>query len=599
MLPTTAGGSSFSVQLPDEAATHRFMRDIALELLPGDLITLSGDLGAGKTTFARALIRHLAGDETIEVPSPTFTLIQTYELENLSVVHADLYRVSGASELAELGFDDFPEDAIVLLEWPDRAAGFLPPDRLDIAFTVAPQRGETFRNVRVTGHGNFIPRVERMAAVRSFLDESGFNQADRIRIQGDASTRSYERLVLDDQSYILMNSPRRPDGPPVRDGKPYSAIAHLAEDVGAFIAMSKGLRSAGASAPALYFADNEKGLVILEDLGDEKMVEGEPPAPIAERYEAAVDLLAALHRKPLPPALPISPRVEYSLPLYDIDAFLIEIELLLDWYLPRMKATISPDAREAFLKLWREALQPVLESPATWVLRDFHSPNLLWLPEREGIERVGLLDFQDAVLGPAAYDLASLLQDARVDTAEGMEITLLGRYARMRREADPQFDTAAFVKIYATVAAQRATKILGIFARLDMRDGKPQYLRHMPRIWGYLAALARASFAHAAARVVCDACSDIEDAMKMPDSRIAMPKRAIVLAAGLGTRMRPYSDKVPKPLVRVSGKSLIDYALDRLADAGVEQAVVNVHYMADALETPSRQAHAAAHHHFR
>src|SRR3954452_7468726 len=108
MLPTPAGGSSFSLQLPDEAAMHRFMRDIALGLEPGDLITLSGDLGAGKTTFARALIRHLAGDETIEVPSPTFTLIQTYDFEKISVVHADLYRIGNASELTELGFGDLP-----------------------------------------------------------------------------------------------------------------------------------------------------------------------------------------------------------------------------------------------------------------------------------------------------------------------------------------------------------------------------------------------------------------------------------------------------------------------------------------------------------
>jgi aminoglycoside/choline kinase family phosphotransferase len=216
------------------------------------------------------------------------------------------------------------------------------------------------------------------------------------------------------------------------------------------------------------------------------VVEGDPPAPITERYEAAVDLLATLHGKMLPPVLPIAPRVEYPLPTYDLDAFLIELELLLDWYLPRMKAKIAPLARNTFTTLWRDALRPVLDSPQTWVLRDFHSPNLLWLPERQGIERVGLLDFQDALLGPAAYDLASLLQDARVDTAESMEITLLGRYARLRREATPDFDTADFVKIYATVAAQRATKILGIFARLDMRDGKPQYLRHMPRIWGYL-----------------------------------------------------------------------------------------------------------------
>ena len=120
------------------------------------------------------------------------------------------------------------------------------------------------------------------------------------------------------------------------------------------------------------------------------------------------------------------------------------------------------------------------------MLRDFHSPNLLWLAERDGVARVGLLDFQDAVMGSPAYDLASLAQDARVDVPEMMEIALLSRYARARRAADPTFDAPAFARAYATLAAQRASKILGIFARLDRRDGKPQYLRHMPRVWAYL-----------------------------------------------------------------------------------------------------------------
>jgi aminoglycoside/choline kinase family phosphotransferase len=132
--------------------------------------------------------------------------------------------------------------------------------------------------------------------------------------------------------------------------------------------------------------------------------------------------------------------------------------------------------------------------PATWVLRDFHSPNLIWLPERNDVARIGILDFQDALMGPAAYDVASLLQDARVDIPEELELALLGQYAYARRAVDPSFDTNAFVRCYATLAAQRATKILGIFARLDRRDGKPQYLRHIPRIWRYL----QRSMAHAA-----------------------------------------------------------------------------------------------------
>src|SRR5262245_28153054 len=147
MLPTTSGGSSFPVALANEQATHRFVIDIATALEPGDLITLSGDLGAGKTTFARALIRHLAGDVAIAVPSPTFTLMQGYELPQFPLVHADLYRLEGPGELAELGFDDLPSGAVVLLEWPDRAAGFLPPDRLDLTFPLAPPLGSDQPNV--------------------------------------------------------------------------------------------------------------------------------------------------------------------------------------------------------------------------------------------------------------------------------------------------------------------------------------------------------------------------------------------------------------------------------------------------------------------
>src|SRR5207344_633071 len=126
MLPLTSGGSSFTVALANEQATERLVNDIAGSLEPGDLVTLSGDLGAGKTTFARAVIRYLAGDPSLEVPSPTFTLMQTYDLRQFPLVHADLYRLSGSAELAELGFDDLPDGAVVLLEWPDRAAGFLP-----------------------------------------------------------------------------------------------------------------------------------------------------------------------------------------------------------------------------------------------------------------------------------------------------------------------------------------------------------------------------------------------------------------------------------------------------------------------------------------
>jgi tRNA threonylcarbamoyl adenosine modification protein YjeE len=486
MFFTSSGSYSFTVDLANEAATYRLVRDVAALIEAGDMVTLSGDLGAGKTTFARAFIRYVAGDDTIEVPSPTFTLTQTYTLPRFSLVHTDLYRLSGPAELTELGFDDATESVVTLLEWPDRATGFLPADRLDIALTLAPQQGPNARSARVTGYGSFAARAERILTIRQFLDRSGFGQAERRRIQGDASTRSYERLTRDRATYILMNSPKRPDGPPVRDGKPYSAIAHLAESVTPFVAMAHALRGRGFSAPAVFAADRDAGLLIIEDLGDELVVGGDPPTPDEMRYEAATSLLAELHSETLQSVIPVEPGVEYQIPQYDMDAFLIEVELLLDWYLPKLEIKVSDTKRGAYRALWREALLPITLDEETWVLRDFHSPNLLWLPEREGTARVGLLDFQDAVMGPAAYDVASLLQDARVDVPESLEIALLSRYTRARRSAYPPFDAANFARAYATLAAQRASKILGIFARLERRDGKPQYLRHLPRIWGYL-----------------------------------------------------------------------------------------------------------------
>jgi aminoglycoside/choline kinase family phosphotransferase len=401
-------------------------------------------------------------------------------------VHADLYRLSGAAELAELGFEDLPADAVTLLEWPDRAAGSLPPDRLDIAITLAPELGLEHRNLVITGYGAFGPRAERMAAARKFLDESPYADAERRRIAGDASARSYERLTMGDRHVILMNSPRRPDGPPVRSGLPYSAVAHLAEDVKPFVALAQGLKERGFSAPEIYAADLDAGFLVLEDLGSDCVVEGDPPEPMGHRYQTALDMLIALHKLSLPDTLPVEPGVSHRIPPYDLDAMLIEVELLPDWYLPHRGAPATASARETYLALWRDALFPVLDMPMTWVLRDFHSPNLLWLPERDGIARVGLLDFQDAMMGPGAYDVASLLQDARVDVSEEIEIELLGRYVRTRKAADMAFDIPAFVKVYSTLAAQRASKILGIFARLDRRDGKPQYLRHLPRVWGYL-----------------------------------------------------------------------------------------------------------------
>ena len=211
-------------------------------------------------------------------------------------------------------------------------------------------------------------------------------------------------------------------------------------------------------------------------------MEGDPPAPIEERYAAAVDVLVALHGQTPARARCRSRRsVQHTLPRYDLDAMLIEAELLLDWYLPRLGASdLRGDPRGLSWRCGARRCRRVIEADLTWVLRDFHSPNLLWLPERQGIARVGLLDFQDAVIGPAAYDLASLLQDARVDVPELMEVALLGRYVQH--------------------AARRPTRIS---IRRPSSRPTPRWRRSAPR---RSSASSRGSTAATASRNTCVTC---------------------------------------------------------------------------------------------
>jgi tRNA threonylcarbamoyl adenosine modification protein YjeE len=440
--------------------------DIANSLQRGDTVTPPGDLGAGKTTSARALIRYLAGDALVEVPSPTFTLMQTYDLPQFTLVHVDLYRLSGSGDLAELGLDDLPEGAVVLIEWPDRAVGILPPDRLDVALTLAPKLKLEFRHARVTGYGSFGPRVDRMASARQFIAESGYSEALRVRMQGDASTRSYERLALGDKHVILMNMPRRPDGPPIRSGKPYSAVAHLADSVVPFVAMANGLRQYGFSAPIIHHADLDHGLLILEDLGDERVVSGDPPAPIQERYETAVDVLLELHEQQLPDTLPVAPHVEYRIPSYDMNAFRSK---------PNPGGLVPAAARRGGSwipnadRSGRSAsCHPAIESPPTWVLRDLF-PNLLWLRSAAENARLGILDFQDAVMGRPPT-ISPRCCRTHAWTCPNRLRSRCSAVTRGRSRTDPELRCGAIHQALRDAsAAQRASKILGIFARLDIR----------------------------------------------------------------------------------------------------------------------------------
>lgn len=471
--------SSLTIELSDEAATSRLGADLAAAAKPGDVLLLQGDLGAGKTTLARGFIRAMSADRAIDVPSPTFTLVQTYEAR-IPVVHLDLYRIGAPSEVEELGLFDGADASVTLIEWPDRAAGYLPGDPVTIDLA---HQGDG-RVATISGPLAAMARFSRSLAIRSFLAKAGHAEANRTFLLGDASTRAYE--TIDTQPMrILMNAPRLPDGPPIRDGKPYSQIAHLAESVIPFVGVDKAMLANGFCAPQIYAEDLDQGLLLIEHLGTDTVLDPDG-RPIAERYIAAAGTLAAMHLKSWPRDMPAAPGVVHRLPAYDREALGIETELVLDWYMPAEAGRPANEQDRAdYRAAWAGVFDRLERAEKSLVLRDYHSPNIIWRGEQSGNDRIGIIDFQDGLWGPSAYDVASLGQDARVTISRELEAQILDAYRAARRAAGA-FDEAAFDEAYAIMAAQRNSKILGIFVRLNVRDGKPQYLKHLPRIRDYV-----------------------------------------------------------------------------------------------------------------
>ncbi len=473
-----------SVDLDELAVLARVLAPL---LKAGDVLLLLGEIGAGKTAFARALIRTLAGDARLDVPSPAFALHQIYETPRLRVSHFDFYRLKGELEVAELGLDDVLASDLVIAEWPERAGDRLPASRLEIGFeeTADPER----RRLTLTGREAFAPRLARFKPMLDLLRAAGWDRAAIEPLGGDASVRLYYRLHRDGETALLMDWPRQPDGPPIRDGLPYSHIAHLAEGVTPFAAIASALRDAGIAAPRVLAQDLEAGLLLIEDFGDavyQTMARrGDDMRPL---YPLAVEALIALRFSPPPPVISCGGAV-HTLPRYDAQALGIEVELLIDWYVPFVTGQPArPEQRASFIELWREQIGWLLaQGESAWVLRDYHSPNLIWRAGETGLARLGVIDFQDALIGHSAYDLVSLLQDARIDLPAGLEAEMFDAYCAATIARQPDFARAAFSRAYAVLGAQRNTKILGIFARLALRDGKRGYLQHLPRIERYVA----------------------------------------------------------------------------------------------------------------
>lgn len=330
--------------------------------------------------------------------------------------------------------------------------------------------------------------IDREAALDAFLDRAGWAGAERHPLPGDASTRRYVRVKRGRDTAMLMDAPvtaETPAAPPEaspddRKALGYNALARLSgANLAAYTCLAQALCERGFSAPSVIDGDFTHGYLLSEDLGDDLFARL-LPGKVHEGtlYSKAVDVLAAIYRCSFPNALEAHGQ-QWSLQPYDTVAMMAEADLFLDWYLEQYaEVELDAAAREEWHHHWTTALRRLDACPPGLVLRDYHAENLIYLPGREAEAAIGLLDFQDAVIGHPAYDLVSLLEDARRNVDRKLAVPLKARFVAQAGIDDP----AAFDAAYSVLGAQRNAKILGIFVRLAQRDGKARYLDYLPRV---------------------------------------------------------------------------------------------------------------------
>lgn len=333
---------------------------------------------------------------------------------------------------------------------------------------------------------------DREALLIDFLQHAGLADAARTPLPGDASTRRYERLTAPDgRTLMLMDQPPSAESavapehatPQERTALGYNAEARLAGgSIAAFAAIAGWLRARGLSAPQVGARDVENGFAILEDLGADVFAAHE--TGLETLYGAAVDALAALHESQ-PPAVIEADGERWPLHPYDALAYRSGLDPFLEWW-PAFAGLppLSDEARVEWRTLWTPVIALGAEAQPVFTHRDYHAENLLWLPQRDGLARVGMLDFQDAVRGHPAWDLLHLLQDARRDVAPELEAAMLDRYLAARGGA---VDREEFLHAYRALAALNAARILGrVFARQEVLFRRDRYTAFMPRTWRHL-----------------------------------------------------------------------------------------------------------------
>lgn len=448
------------ISLPTPIWTQALGRALSQRAQVGDVFALVGDLGTGKSTLARDFIRALTSAAE-DVPSPTFTLVQTYDYAAVPIWHMDAYRLTDLSEAQELGLEYAFEDAICLIEWPDRVAEILPPAQT--TWIKLDQEADG-RRVKLlpppeaeVRYDNIAREVARWALV--LQQDPPYQKLTTIA--GDASGRQYFRATSPKTSSETSGETSRAI---LMDA---AALPHV---ITPFVAASDHLRALGLSAPRTIAVDPQQALLLSEDLGPVafKDVVADDPQTGYQTFIAALHVLQS-SAAPAHWTDHVGPRIM-------ADRVAEELTRFLTWYLPAAQdKAVTPQEQADFIALWHDLLAPSLAAPQVFSVLDCIHDNLFWLPERTGVARIGFIDVQDAVLAPPVYDLMSLLWDVRHPVPQPLRDHLLEHFAGQR---DLSFDEAQ--RDVALWSVQRNLKILGTFIRLAQQEGRVGYMRHLP-----------------------------------------------------------------------------------------------------------------------
>ena len=436
----------------------------------GDLLALNGEIGSGKTTLTKHLINYLTATRIDEINSPTFNLCQTYSNEDLIISHYDFYRLDYLQEIEELDINDSIKNNFTIIEWANKFSSILPKDHIEIQIDNKSDK----REYKILFHGEYAKKIAGHKNRLSFLSNSNLNIKKITNMRGDASKRKYYRVNDGTETFVLMDA--------LEDSINKTATSKTITD---FIIFRQYLEDIGLRVPKIYEFDIQKQLILEEDLGLTTYDELYSKLSFQDLINPAIESLLILVHSNYKNINDLDGKA-FKPQNFDEKVFINESKIFIDYYWPYVKNSICPEEEKYEFLSIIEKIYSDLSTDKTLVLRDYHSPNLHYLQNEKGHKKCALIDFQDALLGHPLYDLVSLAQDARFTISEDQERYIIDTFKDKFLFNDFQLSKSSFNEQYKILAIQRSLKILGIFARLSLLEGKNNYIIHMPRVLNYI-----------------------------------------------------------------------------------------------------------------